>query len=146
MEAPVCRAKAKKTVTIFRVSLLLRMRGVAQKAPISVISEAQERQSTAPEGLPAGTAEDALETGTAALAGLPTALGSAGEEDRRRGRRWLLLAALLLGATWRGATGLSRGRSLRMEGAPRLGSRLLRVGRIEPEALRMGAVLRAGMG
>lgn len=37
----------------------------AQKAPTSVISETQERQSTAPVGLPAGPGEEGLGAGTA---------------------------------------------------------------------------------
>lgn len=59
---------------------------------------------------------------------------------------WLLLAALPLGAMGRGTAGLSRGRTLRAEGAPRLGSTFLRAGRRVPAALRMGAVRRAGAG
>lgn len=59
---------------------------------------------------------------------------------------WLFLAALLLGATGTGVAGLSRGRALRAEDAPRLGSTFLRAGRMMPVALRMGAVRRAGMG
>ena len=70
--------------------------------------------------------------------------GGAGEEDRRRGAMWLPLAALPLGG--RGAAGLSRGRALRVEDAPRLGSKFLRAGRVAPVALRKGVVLKAGMG
>lgn len=73
-------------------------------------------------------------------------LGGKGEEDRKRGAMWLLLAALMLGATGRGAAGLSRGRALRVEDAPRLGSKFLRAGRTVPAALRTGVVRRAGMG
>lgn len=72
--------------------------------------------------------------------------GEAGEGDRRRGAMWLLLAALPLGAAGRGAAGLSRGRALRVEDAPRLGSKFLRAGRMVPAALRKGAARRAGMG
>lgn len=60
--------------------------------------------------------------------------------------RWLLLEALLLEATGRAAAGLSRGRALWTEDAPRLGSRPLRSGRVVPEALRMGVVRRPGTG
>lgn len=59
---------------------------------------------------------------------------------------WLLLAALLLEAMGRGTAGLSRGRTLRVEGAPRLGSKFLRAGRMVPAALRTGVARRAGMG
>lgn len=72
--------------------------------------------------------------------------GDTGEEDRRRGVVWLLLAALMLGATGRGAAGLSKGRALLMEDAPRLGSKFLRAGRMVPVALRTGAVRRAWRG
>lgn len=59
---------------------------------------------------------------------------------------WLLLPALPLEAMGRGTAGLSRGRALRVEDAPRLGSKFLRVGRMVPAALRTGVVRRAGMG
>lgn len=118
-----------------------------------MISEAQEWQSTARVGRPAGPGEEGLgaeglgaeglEAGT--LANLP-APGAVGEDDGRRGAMWLLLAALLLGAMGRGTAGLSRGRTLRAEDAPRLGSKFLRAGRRVPAALRTGAARRAGVG
>lgn len=118
----------------------------AQKAPTCVISETQEWQSTAPAGFPAGPEEEGRGAGTVADTGdLPTP-GDVGEEDRRRGATWLLLAALPLGAAGRGTAGLSRGRTLRIEDAPRLGSRCLRAGRTAPAALRKGIARRAGMG
>lgn len=118
----------------------------AQKAPTSVTSETQEWQSTAPPGFPAGPEEEGLGAGAVADAGALPTPGDVGGEDRRRGAMWLLLEALPLGATGRGTAGLSRGRALRIEDAPRLGSRCLRAGRTVPAALRKGTARRAGMG
>lgn len=117
----------------------------AQKAPISVISETQEWQHTAP-GLPAGPGEEGLGAGTTAYAGDPTTLRGVGEGDRRRGAMWPLRPALLFEARGRGAAGLSRGRALRAVDAPLLGNKFLRAGRMVPEARRMGVVRKAGMG
>jgi hypothetical protein len=110
-----------------------------------VISETQEWYSTAPAGLPAVPEGEGLETGTATQAVDPPAPGSVGEEDRRE-RRWLLLAALLLGATGRGAAGLSGGPGRWVEDIPRPGNKFLRAGRMVPVALCTGVVRRAGIG
>lgn len=111
--------------------------GSAQKAPISVISETQERQSTAAGGLPVGPKGDGLSSDFPA----PRAVG---EDDGRTAR--LLLAALLPGAVGGGAAGLSGGWALWVEAAPRLGNRFLRAGRMVPATLCTGVDRRAEMG
>lgn len=113
--------------------------GSAQKAPISVISETQERQSTAAGGLPVGPKGDGLSSD------FPTPR-AVGEDGGRTESTWLLLAALLPGAVGGGAAGLSGGWALWVEAAPRPGNRFLRAGRMVPATLCTGVDRRAEMG
>lgn len=114
--------------------------GSAQKAPISVISETQEWQSTAADDLPVGPkGDDTLSSDFSA----PRAVG---KDEGRTESTWLLLAALLPGAVGEGAAGLSGRWTLWVEVAPRLGNRFLRAGRMVPATLCTGVDRRAEMG